>query len=175
MSDVERAIPAVYRVRSFSDAGDVSADDVLDFWRREQAVDPAVAKRRVNQVLLVAEHPDDGIVGVATTYLVPNQQLAVDLWHFRVYVALPHRTSNVAYALFKDTWNQLEQRFVAGDDTRGVGVAYVVENEGLEQRYTEAVWMDGPEVVATFIGEGPRGLRVSVRYFRGALAPPPPT
>jgi hypothetical protein len=59
---------------------------------------------------------------------------------------------------------------VEGPDRRGIGIIYVVENEGLKRYAHHARW---PELHFTFIGENDAGHHVYVHYFLGAPAPEP--
>ena len=60
------------------------------------------------------------------------------------------------------------QRFTSGADTRGAGIIFEVENEGLKRGFPEALWL--PEEFS-FIGENAHGDHVHVHYFPGATVP----
>jgi hypothetical protein len=125
----------------------------------------------VGEVHLVALHETDGLVGLSSAYLRRNQQLQLDLWYYRAYVAPAHRRSNVAVNLAVSGRDLLQERFVSGRDVRGRGIVYVVENEGLKRAFDQALWI--PTGV-TFIGVNAEDDHVRVRYFPGALAAEPP-
>ena len=159
-----------YRILRFPDGG-VGADDVVAYWEREGVLGGEEARRRVSEVLLVATGPDGGIVGVASAYLERNAQLQLDLWYYRTFVSEAHRRSQVARHLTYDAVALLEHRFVSSADPRGAGIGIIGQNEDLKRTRTEAMTVRSRFM---FIGETARGNRVRVRYFPGALAPPPP-
>ena len=64
------------RLVRFGESDEVTADDVLDLWAREQAVPDEEAQRRVHEVHLVGLDREDGPVGVSSAYLQRNAQLA---------------------------------------------------------------------------------------------------
>jgi hypothetical protein len=158
-----------YRIERFEESG-VTPDDVLALWAREGVVPAAEAQRRVHEVHLVATERGEGVVGASSAYLQRNPQLRMDLWYYRAFVAEAHRMSNLAVVLAVKGRDLLEERFVTGEDRRGAGVAYEVENEGLKRYFNKALWMPTD---FTFIGENERGSHVRVHYFPGAPAPAP--
>lgn len=158
-----------YRIEVFGEASGVSVNDVLDLWAREGVVEIEEARRRVYEVLLASVHDGDGLVGVCTAYLQRSDQLLMDMWHYRLFVADAHRLSNVGVHLALRARDLLEERYVSGADGRANGMIYEIENEGLKRRFPEAV---GLPTQFTFIGENSRGDHVRVRYFPGAVAPP---
>ncbi len=129
------------------------------------------AERRVREVLHVVTGPGDVPVGVSSAYLQHNEQLRLQLWYYRLFVAQAHRTSNVAAALALTGRDHLENLFVTGQDARGAGILYVMENEGLKHRFRDVHMLPAN---VTFIGQNARGDHVRVRYFRGARAAEPP-
>ena len=153
-----------YRIEVFEESA-VSADDVLDLWRREAAVPDAEARRRVHEVHLVAIHATDGLAALSTAYLQRNDQLGMDMWYYRAFTAAAHRTSNVAVQLTERGRNHLTQRFTSGTDARGAGIIFEVENEGLKRGFPEALWLP---LEFSFIGENAHGDHVRVHYFPGA-------
>jgi hypothetical protein len=158
------------RIVRFADQDEVSEEDVIGLWAREGVVAAAEARRRVHEVLLVAIDDEDGLAGVSTAYLQRNPQLDIHLWYYRAFVAAAHRKGNIAVQLALRGRDHLEERFVSGADTRGAGVAYEVENEGLKRYFNQALWFP---TLLTFIGESPGGAHVRIRYFPGARAPAP--
>jgi hypothetical protein len=160
-----------YRIEVFSEQTEVAEQDVIDLWTREGVVPEAEARRRILEVLLVGIHDADGVVGVSSAYLQRNPQLDMQLWYYRAFVAGAHRMSNVAVLLALLGRDHLEERYASGADTRGAGVLYEVENEGLKRHFNQALWYP---TLLTFIGENEAGAHVRVRYFPGARAPDPP-
>ena len=161
-----------YRIELFDHQDTVAADDVVALWEREGVVDRAEAERRVHEVLLVGVHEGSDLAGVSTAYLRRNEQLRMDLWHYRAFVPDAHRMSNVAVNLAVQGRELLEQRFVSGQDARAGGLLFSVENEGLKRYFNDAIWQPSDVV---FIGESRGGAHVRVHYFEGALAPEPST
>lgn len=159
-----------YRIELFAEQDGVSAEDVLALWGRELPLADEERGRRIHEVLLVATTDGGELVGVSSAYLQQNEQLAMDLWYYRAFVASGHRQSNVAVNLALIGRDHLEQRFVSGADPRAGGMVYEVENEGLKRHFDDALWLPTD---FTFIGENERGDHVRVRYFPGALAPEP--
>lgn len=160
-----------YRVELFSEQDEVAPGAIVDLWEREDVVRGEEARRRIQEVHLIALHDEDGLVGVSSAYLRRNAQLDMDLWYYRAFVARAHRMSNVAVTLAMTGRDLLERRFLAGDDPRAQGAVYEVENEGLKRHFPHALWLP---TGFTFIGENARGDHVRVRYFPGAKAPEPP-
>lgn len=149
----------------------VSGDDVIAFWSREGAVKaPEEAARRIGSVLLVAVHAEDGVVGVNSDFLAPSPRLRADFWQQRTFVGRSHRGSNLAISLMADAVNHLERRFVAGEDTRAIGVLAEIENEGVKAHFNRGYEPIGD---AVFLGDNDLGAHVRVHYFEGAHAPPP--
>ena len=159
-----------YRIDLFADQDGVTEQDVLDLWASEGVVPEAAARKRIHEVLLVATHQSDVLVGVSSAYLQLNPQLRMDLWYYRAFVAAAHRQSNVAVNLALIGRDHLERQYVSGEDRRGAGIVYEVENEGLKRHFNDALWLPTDFI---FIGESRHGAHVRVRYFPGALAPEP--
>jgi hypothetical protein len=169
--DRKDALRPEYRVGLIAEQDTVDQQAVIDFWAREGAVTGAEALRRVDEVLVVTTL-DGELVGVSSAYLDRNTQLGMDLWHFRSFVGAAHRASDIALTQSLIGRDHLKDRFVSGEDTRGAGVIYEIENETLKRRWTHAIWPLGLRFA--FIGENERGDHLRVHYFPGALAPGPP-
>lgn len=170
MAVPDRPLDDAYRIEALDDGSAITADDVLRFWEREGAVTGREAQRRLSEVLLVATAADGSIAGVASTYLEHSARLAMDMWHFRVYVAPDHRQSNLAAQLAVRGRDVLEHRYVSGQDGRAPGIVYEVESAVLKE-LTLATWR---QTQFAFLGEDERGAHLRVWYFPGALVPPPP-
>ena len=165
------ALDVGYRLERFAEQSDVTESDVLELWRREDVIPDEEAEKRVHEVHLIALHEDDGLVGLSSAYLRRNQQLNLDLWYYRAFVSAAHRKSNVAVNLATSGRDLLQERFVSGQDVRGQGIIYVVENEGLKRYFDQALWIPAG---VTFIGVNAKDDHIRVRYFPGALAAEPP-
>jgi hypothetical protein len=162
--------PEGYRIELFAEQDAVGERDVIDLWRRETGMPDEEAKRRIHELLLVATL-EGRLAGVSSAYLQREPQLGMLLWGYRAFVAATYRMETIALSLALVGYDHLRDRFLSGVDRRASGVLYVVENEGLQQRFADAIW---PRTGFTFIGENERGDHVRVRYFPGALAPDPP-
>lgn len=161
-----------YRIETYGDQDRVSAGDVAAFWVGEAQLPPAEARRRVAELLMIATHVDAGLVGVLTAFLKRNEQLRMDLWYFRTFVAPGHRKSIVGQSMVRLGYDVLRDRHARGEDTRGAGVIGEVEHPGIKRMFNHAIWPRGFDYV--FIGENFRGDHVRVFPFPGVLAPPPP-
>ena len=167
----QRPLDPAVSVQAFEESA-ASHDDVLALWARERAVVGEEAQRRVHEALVAATIVDTGeLVGVSTAVLRPVPQLNMDMWFLRAFVAEDRRTRNVAAHLLDRARSLLEERFVSGTDVRGAGVLIDVQNEGVRRAQPDAIW---PSTLFIFIGETPQGGHVRVRYFPGAMVPPPP-
>ena len=172
MEEFDPTLAPGYRIGLLAETDGVGEQDVLDLWTREGVVPAAEATRRLSEVLLVGCDDAGGLAGVSSAYLQRNAQLGLDLWYYRAFVAPAHRRGNLAVQLALTGRDHLERRHADGEDTRGAGLVYEVENEGLKRHFNDALWL--PTDV-TFIGENERGDHVRVRYHPGAAAPPPPS
>jgi hypothetical protein len=157
-----------YRIEPLADSEAVGPDDVLALWARENAVAEADRGRRVHEVILAAIDRDDSLAGISSAYLQRNDQLRMDLWYYRTYVAKPHRHSNIATQMLWASRDYLKNRFDSGEDTRAAGVIFELQNQGLKDYFNRALWLPAN---FTFIGENDRGDHVRVHYFPGAEAP----
>jgi GNAT superfamily N-acetyltransferase len=158
------------RIELFAEQDLVSEQDVVDLWTSEALLKEEEARRRLDELLLVATTPSGELAGLATTFLKRNDQLRAELWHYRTFVAESHRQTNVALAMALTARDHLVQRFVSREDDRGLGIIFEIENEILKRFEPRAVW---PRTGFAFIGETPRGAHVRVHYFPGVLAPDP--
>jgi hypothetical protein len=142
---------------------------VIALWHDEVGMPVEEAERRVDEVLLVANAPDGSIAGVTSVFLRHERGLRADLWNQRVYVAAAHRQVNLMYFLAVETLALMEDRFVRGEDRRGIGMLYESENPDFSRYWNQALW---PWVQGTYLGRNGRGEPVYVRWFQGSTAPP---
>ena len=159
-----------YRIELFADQDAVTEGDVIELWKREVSMPDDVARRRIDQVLVVATHESGALAGISTGYLERNPQLGLDLWYCRALVAEAHRLNHITPHLVVAVSDHLEQRYLAGEGS-GAGVAYVLENKGLMRDFRDAI-LD--PIDAVYIGDNRRGAPIRVHYFPGVLAPDPP-
>jgi hypothetical protein len=159
---------SAYRVVPFAEQDAVGPDDVISLWTAEAGLPETEARRRIDEVMLVAIDDGGTLAGVTTRYLKRNEQLRMDLWYVRAFTAAAHRQSMVATALAVRGREYLEDAFVSGRDTRAGGLIYEVENELLKRVFPKPIWKPADVL---FIGENEQGAHVRVHYFAGALAP----
>jgi hypothetical protein len=167
----ELSLDPRYRIQRFADQDAVSQEDVIETWEREGVVAPGTAARRVHEVLLVGLDDHGELAAVSSAYLKRNLRLRMDLWYYRTYTVREHRMSNVGVLLALRSREHLERCFVEGEDTRGAGLVYEVQNAGL-RTHTDAFWAP---LDMLFLGENEQGDHVRVHYFPGARTPGPPT
>jgi hypothetical protein len=167
-----------YRLTLFADQDTVTGEDVVAMWISEVGLPESEARRRVSELLLVATSRGDELAAVGTAYLQRNDQLRADVWHLRAFVSAAHRMSHLAYVLALASRDHLEQRFVRGQDQRGIGLLFEIEHRALKSQgagemsrfMTRALWH---LTDSFFIGENASGDHVRVHYFPGARAPEP--
>ena len=171
MTRLERDLSPDYTIEPFAES-DFGDRDVLELWERERVFVPEGPEKRLPEVLLVGSHEGE-LIGVSSAYLKRNEQLGMTLWHFRVFVAGDHRWGNLAARLASGARDHVGRRFASGEDRRGQGMVFEVENEGLKRNKNLAVWRH-----TDFVFFGVRkedGAHLRVFYFPGALAPDPPS
>jgi hypothetical protein len=127
-----------YRVEPFSGDREV-VNSILALWERERVLPVSEAERRVHETINVVIERDEGVVALSTAYVERSAQLGMDLWYFRTFVARAHRNTHVATQLTMHNRDLLEKRFVAGEDTRAVGVAFELQNEGMRKYINTAI------------------------------------
>jgi GNAT superfamily N-acetyltransferase len=159
-----------YSITTFADQTVVSADDVRALWDVEGLIDAETARRRVDEVLLVAVAPDNALAGVLTAYVHRSDQLRMDLWGLRQYVHPDHRRSAVGMHLLRTAVPLLQDRFVTGRETRCVGLYGALENVGLRHMFPLA---SGPFADFAFTGVNGLGSTEYALFFPGVSAPPP--
>jgi hypothetical protein len=164
MADHDRKLSDRYRIARPGEPGSVDAQRVVDLWIREGAMPPAEARRRAEEILFVAIDSDDGAVGAGTAYLAWNEQLRLDLWHYRTYIGGNHRESDLAWLLLFASIEHLRSRHIAREDTRAAGMFMAVQNKGLKATRDEAIWSASR---FAFVGQSPKGAHHRVLYFPG--------
>jgi hypothetical protein len=162
--------PPGYEFALFKGQTRISAEDVISVWATEGGLPRQEAERRVAEVLFVGIDARGQLAAISTAYLARNNQLLADFWHVRVLVREAHRKSNISIGLSATIRGYLEQRFVGGEDRRGLGFIFEIENEGLKRYFPKGVWNEWD---VRFIGENARGAHVRVHYFPGVHTPEP--
>lgn len=141
--------------------------EIIDFWLRTGAIAiQEEAEKRVTQVIFLGRAKLNGqIVAVSTVYIHFNQQLGHPFYYFRCFVAEAHRRASLALHLLQAAREELNARFVAGENPQVLGLLLEVQNEAIQQHLTTAVW---PRTGFVYIGRNSRGDHVRVSYFDGA-------
>lgn len=161
------------RIALLDDVDSVTADDVVAVWRSHAGMPEAEARRRTSEIFAVATDTDGALVGVCTVYLQHRPELRAELWHYRVFIVPGLRMEAVGSGLGRFTFETLERRFVTGEDQRGRGIVMVMENPEIRAINPRARWR-APGFDFMYVGENQLGHHVRLRWFPGALAPPPP-
>jgi hypothetical protein len=164
MTDHKRKLPDRYRIQRPGEPGSVDAQEVVDLWIREGAMPAVEARRRAEEIVFLAVDAEDGAVGAGTAYLAWNEQLRLDLWHYRTYIARGHRKSDLAWLLLFASIEHLRGRHLAGEDTRAAGMFMAVQNKGLKATRDEAIWSASR---FAFVAQSPKGAHHRVLYFPG--------
>ena len=164
MAGNDRRLADRYRILQPGEPGSVDAQDVVELWIREGAMPADEARRRASEILFVAIDAEDGAVGAATVYLERSEQLRLDLWHYRTFVARDHREGDLAWLLLFASIEHLRGRHESGKDTRAAGMFMAVQNRGLKTTRDAAVW---PASGFAFVGQSPKGAHLRVLYFPG--------
>lgn len=141
--------------------------ELIDFWVRTGALPTREqAEARVPQAMLLARAAVGGqIVAVSTVYVQFNQQLGHHFYYFRCFVEEAHRRSALAINLLTLVYDELNTRFVAGEQPQILGMVLEVQNAAINQHFTQAVW---PRTGFVYIGRNAQGDYVRVAYFAGA-------
>lgn len=141
--------------------------EIMAFWLRVGALPTREeAEKRVDQVLIVARTvADRQIVAVSSVYLQVNLQLGYPCYYFRCFVEEHHRRASLAFHLLLAARQELNARFVSGENSQAIGMVIEVQNEALRHFRNEAVW---PRSGFVYIGRNGRGDPVRVSYFDGA-------
>jgi hypothetical protein len=162
--------PPGYRIDVFAEQDAVTGADLVALWTGEGALPRAEAERRLGEVIVVATDRERRPVAISTAYLAHNAQLRARLWYVRVFVAAAHRRLELSRAIGVIGRDHLVRRYASGEDRRGIGLIYEIENVGFRRHMSQARL---PTTHFVFIGENERGDHVRVYYFPGAPAPEP--
>jgi hypothetical protein len=168
---VDYSLPPGYRLVPLAETDAAGPEEVIELWRRESALpDPREAERRVSQVQVVALDPSDQVVAVSTGYVEANEQLRMNVWNLRGFVATEHRMGNLATNILWRTRDHLRDLYSSGRDERAAAVIVVVQNKLLMTYFNRAFWVYSDFF---YVGDSADGAHVRVHYFPGAEAPLP--
>ncbi len=159
-----------YRIELLADS-DVDPQRIVDFWVGNDALTPEQARARVGEVVHVAFDSEGAVAGVSTTFLKRNEQLRLDMWHQRGFVAEAHRHSAIGMQFAIRGIDHFEDAFTSGRDTRAPGIIQEIENDGIKRFFNRG---HEPPTDMIFIGENQRGDHVRVHWFAGATVPAVP-
>jgi len=140
-------------------------NEIIQFWLDEGALTHERAVARVDEVLQVIRSESDGVLmGICTATIAFVPEMQSHLYNYRSFVGKSYRSHGLVRHLCIDTFERLNQDFIAGRQTRAIGVYLDIESAHL-QKITPAVW---PTTKFVFVGVKPNGNHVRVRYFQGA-------
>jgi hypothetical protein len=159
-----------YEISLFAEQERFTGEDLIGLWTGESRIGEDEARRRVDEVLLVAGAPDGSLAGISTAFIESDPLLGLNVWNYRTLVAEAHRDTNLAAAMAVRSRDHLEGLYTSGADTRAAGVISEVHSPVLK-RLDLAVWR---QTGFTFLGEDTKGSHIRIHYFPGAPAPPPP-
>jgi hypothetical protein len=143
------------------------ADDepLLVFWKNEGALpNPAQAKERLSQVVLHACDATGAMAGVCTAVPLTHPRMAQPLYYYRCFVGKAWRKSRLVFTMLIRAFDVLEE-YARANDFPCIGVILELENSRFGETLRSPVW---PSTGFVYIGKGPRGLDLRVRYFHGA-------
>ena len=158
-----------YEITPRAEAEGLEPARIADLWLAEDALSPAEAGRRVQEVCMVGRGPEGELAGVSTAYLAYNERLRSPMWHVRVFSGSRHRKSRLGTHLNIRTREHLIDRYRSGADRRAPGIVLEIEELMFERQFPWAVW---PINHFTFIGVNPNGAHVRVYWFEGARLGP---
>ncbi len=97
----------------------ITTDDLVDLWVREGALGEAEARRRIDEVLLIAVGTAGRPIGVSTRFLMHSPLLDLSVWNVRVFVAASARQSAAATALSVAARDHQVQIVLIGESPNG--------------------------------------------------------
>lgn len=147
------------------------AKELVEFWEEQKAIlDPATAKRRVEQVVCIARDDAGALCGVGTALLKVIPRLRQPTYYYRQFFAKALRGQHQELPFFQACKRVLQQYNAGLKRPESLGILLEVENAKIAAAYRRAV---EPGFDAVFIGYSPRGLQLRVSYFDDAILQPP--
>jgi len=93
------------------------------------------------------------------------------LYYYRCFVGKAWRKTRLVFTMLNRAFDVLEEH-ARVNDFPCIGVILELENSRFGETLRSPVW---PSTGFVYIGKGPRGLDLRVRYFRGARLKKPKT
>ncbi len=168
MTEVEYRIDPVW-----PSASEEIQQRVRQFWRTEGALtDEARAKKRSQELIVVAWTHDQEVAAVSTARRVQVNQLGLGAFFYRMYVGRRHRTrglrsTDLVRRILLSSYQILNERYRQGHHRDCAGLYMEIENPSVKRHRNETVWTDlGANVV--FLGKTPRENHARIWYFDGS-------
>ena len=138
---------------------------VLEFWRREHALDDEVkAQERLREVVMHATDAAGETTAVCTAVPMTLPRLGQPMYYYRCFVGARWRKTRLVFTLLARAFDALETHARA-HAYPCIGVLLELENERFGKSLRAPVW---PGIRFVYAGKSGRGLELRVRYFRGA-------
>lgn len=150
--------------------------EVSHFWSAEGGLTRAGdAEERSKQLIVVARDKNGHVAGVSTAARIYAPLLGFHCFYYRTFVGKRHRSlflnaSHMVMQITLESYQLLNERFLAGHDSGVLGLYAEIDNPGLMRLCNEVVWGEyGMNFV--YIGRTETGRHIRVWYFEGARIP----
>lgn len=166
MTDANETTASKFDYVTHWQAGDAKkADDVLTFWRQQNAIDDeSQAQQRLREVVLDTRTASGEIAAVCTAVPITLPRLAEPMYYYRCFVGTPWRQTRLVYDMMNRAFDTLED-YARANAYPCIGVLLELENTKFGTALRRPVW---PHTKFIYIGKSRRNLDLRVRYFRGA-------
>lgn len=155
----------------FVDQTRITAQDVVTLWTTSAGLSITEAQRRLSELLVVAIGPNNELIGVSTAYVAYNEQLRLNLWHVRAFIAQQTRLGDLGRRILGVARDILCERYVSGTDAQGLGILMVMQNQSLARHHD--LGRCAPDYYEfEYAGEDEYGNSLRVVYFPDAKLPP---
>jgi hypothetical protein len=139
------------------------ADELLSFWSRRGALDPAQAQQRLPEVVCILRRGGT-VAGASSVY--PADLEAIGGRRFWIYRSLlDAEVSDRGPAMIGATFDALDAEF-DGSSRSPLGLCLLLADPAEWRRRPQAVWEEPPMIYAGYLADG---RQVRVGYFQGAL------
>lgn len=147
------------------------AEEAAEFWLGEGAIRSRdEARQRAEHLVIVARDEDGRIAALSTAYRELMRNFGFSLFLFQMFVGKKHRRPRLAQDILIAAWQELGQRFAAGESRDVLGLVMEVTHSKAMRVHNQTVWRDrGMECV--YIGKSPRGNHLRVWYFENSRVP----